>query len=342
VALRKRTRIVLGVVGVLVVLLIGVRLALPWIVLRVVNQKLAANTDYPGHVEDVDIALIRGAYTLKNLKIQKAGGKAPVPFVDIPVMDLSVEWRALLRKSFVAKVEMDHPVINFVYGKSDAEKQAGTGTDWREELKQLVPLRIDRLDVVDGEIHYADFTSSPPIDVYVDQVNGAAQNLTNSTSLSGSLVATVDGTAHTKGDGQIELHALGDPYADLPTFDLDFQLKNMDLVAINDLFKGYGKFDVESGRMDFFSEIAGQNGQIHGYAKPLFYHIKVFDVKKELAKDQDGPVQVAWEAAVGLAKDLVSNPKKQDVATRVPIEAATTRPSPPRGPPSRPSSRTRT
>jgi hypothetical protein len=31
-------------------------------------------------VDDIDVALIRGAYKIKRIKLKKTGGKAPVPF----------------------------------------------------------------------------------------------------------------------------------------------------------------------------------------------------------------------------------------------------------------------
>ena len=65
---RKRIRnILLIVLGVLII----IRLILPSVVLHFANKTLASMHGYYGHVEDIDIALIRGAYQLNNIFINK-------------------------------------------------------------------------------------------------------------------------------------------------------------------------------------------------------------------------------------------------------------------------------
>src|ERR1700722_2975246 len=92
---RRRRKIVWIVAGSLLVILIAFRIALPYILLRFVNKELQTIPGYTGHVDDIDVALIRGAYTIKTIKLDKTGGKIPVPFFSADALDLSVEWSAL-------------------------------------------------------------------------------------------------------------------------------------------------------------------------------------------------------------------------------------------------------
>ena len=62
--MKKKTAIILGVI---VLLLIVFRLFLPKIVLHFVNKELAEMEEYTGEVEDIDIALIRGAYIIDGI-----------------------------------------------------------------------------------------------------------------------------------------------------------------------------------------------------------------------------------------------------------------------------------
>jgi hypothetical protein len=313
---RQAKRRLLVVLAVVVVVLIGLRLALPTIVERYVNRVLDRSPDYDGHVTDVDIALIRGAYVIDGLLVEKTEGKAPVPFLDIERIDLSVEWRALLDGAFVAEVELQHPKVNFV-GGSGAQNQAGGDTDWRETVKDLVPLEINRFAVVDGEVHYVDPTARPKVDVEVMDLQLEAYNLTNSEDLSGSLVATVEATGKPLNLGDFRLQASVDPYADTPTFDLDAAIRRVPLKQMNDFIKAYGKLDVEAGTMDVFTELAAENGKFSGYLKPLLKDVKVVDLPKDTK--EGNPIQVAWEAIVGGAKGLLENDKTEKVATRIPI-----------------------
>lgn len=56
----------------LLVALVVLRLALPYIVLRYLNKTLADLGEYTGHAEGVNIALLRGAYQIEDLRIEKS------------------------------------------------------------------------------------------------------------------------------------------------------------------------------------------------------------------------------------------------------------------------------
>jgi hypothetical protein len=251
--------------------------------------------------------------------IEKRDGTSIVPFLDIPEIDLSVEWKALLHGSIVAQIEMREPKVNFV-GGSGASNQAGGGTDWRQTVKDLVPLKINRFAIVNGQVHYVDPTAKPKVDVEVDELYVEATNLTNSEDLAGTLVAQVKARGKPLGLGQFNLEASLDPYADQPTFDLNATMKSLPLVRGNDFLKAYGKVDVEAGTLDVYTELAAKDGRFKGYAKPLLQNIKVVSLQKDMK--EGGPLQTAWETVVGAVKGLLANDKTEKVATVIPIEGS--------------------
>jgi hypothetical protein len=313
---KKRLFIVFGVV---VLLLVALRLALEPIVERYVNHVLAKNPTYSGSIQDVDIEILQGAYVIKGTRIEKKDGKSLVPFLDIPEIDLSVEWNALLHGSIVAKIEMRDPKVNFVGGSGESN-QAGGGTDWRQTVKDLVPLKINRFAIVNGEVHYVDPTAKPKVDVYVNDLYVEATNLTNSEDLSDTLVAKVKARGKPLDLGQFDLTASLDPYADKPTFDLNATMKGVPLLKGNDFLKAYAKLDVEIGTVDVYCELASKDGHFKGYVKPLLHDVKVVSLKKDLK--EGGALQTAWETVAGAAKGLLSNDKTEQVATVVPIEGS--------------------
>ena len=313
---KKRLLIVLGVV---ILLLVALRIALEPIVEKYVNHVLAKNESYTGSIDDVDIHLFRGAYVIQGTVIEKRDGTSTMPFLDIPEIDLSVEWKALLHGSIVAEIEMREPKVNFVGGSGESN-QAGGGADWRQTVKELVPLKINRFAIVNGQVHYVDPTAKPTVDVEVDELYVEATNLTNSEDLSGTLVANVKARGKPLGLGQFDLEASLDPYADLPTFDLNASMKGVPLVKGNDFLKAYGKLDLEAGTLDAYTELASKDGKFKGYVKPLLHNTKVVSLKKDLK--EGGPVQTAWETAVGAVKGILANDKTENVATVVPIEGS--------------------
>src|SRR5438132_13250253 len=61
-----------------------------------VNRKLSEIPGYRAHVAAVTLHLWRGAYQIHNIDIKKTSGKVPVPFFSAPLVDLSVQWHALI------------------------------------------------------------------------------------------------------------------------------------------------------------------------------------------------------------------------------------------------------
>src|SRR5512146_2493425 len=76
----------------IVILLVAVRIALPYIVKSQVNKKLSSLPDYQGRVADVDLHIYRGAYSIKGIELNKKNGSVPVPFFSANVIDFMVGW----------------------------------------------------------------------------------------------------------------------------------------------------------------------------------------------------------------------------------------------------------
>src|SRR5690349_21997157 len=92
--------------GSIIIFLLIIRLILPYVVLRLVNDRLTKLKGYYGHVDDINIALIRGAYQLDSIYINKVDSTTlrQTPFFSASEVDLSVEWKALFKGSVVGEM----------------------------------------------------------------------------------------------------------------------------------------------------------------------------------------------------------------------------------------------
>jgi hypothetical protein len=308
-----KTKIFLGVLT----LLVGARLALPYVVEHYLNKTLQNDVEgYTGSVADVDIHLIRGAYAIDSLKLLKKNGKVPVPFVSVRKIDFSVDWQALFDGSLVAEITARQPRINFVDGPSEAQTQTGEEGNWRETVQQLFPLNINRFIITDGRVHFQNLHASPKVDVYLNDIELVARNLTNSEKVSKTMVASINGTSRVMGDGKLNLRLDMNPLAENPPFDLDLAVEGVDLVRLNDFFRSYTKIDMEKGTFSLYSEVAGENNKFKGYVKPIFKDAKVLDLKDDGDKK---PFRVLWEAGIGLVNTLFKNQREKQLATKIPI-----------------------
>jgi len=272
---------------------------------------------YYGHVSDIDIHLYRGAYQIDGLYINKVDSKnkKQTEFIRIKKTDLSVEWKALLNGAFVGELDIFSPKLVFTKNKTEIGKVAKDTNDFRKVLKSLMPLKVNRFEVHEGSIHYIDPGSSPKVDISVQELHIIASNLTNSKDEKSKLPSALlaDGKAY---DGTISIKMKLDALAKQPTFDLTADIKGANLVKLNSFFKAYGKFDVSKGTFGLYSEFAAEKGKFKGYVKPIIKDLKVVGPEDK----KDGFFQKVKEALIGLAGNILKNPKTQQVATKIPIE----------------------
>jgi hypothetical protein len=311
-------------VGIVVGVLLVARALLPIAIQRHVNQVLARDGTYVGHVGDVDVALIRGAYEIEDVRIDKRNGAVPVPFFTSESVDLSIQWRALFDGALVGEVEFLRPKLSFVAGPSRAASQAGGGVDWRDTVEDLFPIKINRVAVHDGEIHFRAFHTEPPVDVYLRHTELVATNLTNALDLSESRVAQVHVQAIPMNAGRLRAHLAIDPFADTPDFDFDGQVTGADLTQWNDFLRAYAGFDVEQGAVAVYAELLAADDRFDGYVKPFFRNVDVLRWEEE--KEEQGFFASAWEAVVGTTVELFEDQPNDRVATRIPVSGTVSDP----------------
>ncbi|HTV62161.1 MAG TPA: DUF748 domain-containing protein [Verrucomicrobiae bacterium] len=309
------------VIGGIVIVLIGVRLALPYLVKHYVNRKLQESKDYAGHVGDIDLSLWRGAYEIKNINIFKRSGKIHEPFFSAPYMDLSLQWGALFHHRIVAKIYMQQPHLNFVKGPTPEQTQAGENTSWNRMLEGLTPFKLNRLDIHDGQMHYLDDYSTPKVDIYFRELGASATNLSNARNQKLPLPAGIVANARTIGNGTMNFNLQFNPVAPRPEYQLQASLTNVNLPALNDFFRAYGKFDVAQGTFAMFTSVAATNQAYAGYVKVLFKNLDVFEWKKERQKNI---LQIFWEAILGAVTTVFRNQPHDQLAAKIPISGVYT------------------
>ena len=105
-----------------------------------------------------------------------------------------------------------------------------------------------------------------------------ALNLRNSYDSVSLLPASLNATADVY-EGLLSLNVKLNPLADNPTFDMNAEIKNTNLVKLNEFFQAYAKIDVNKGKFGLFTEVAAKDGKFKGYVKPLIQD-RIFWVRK--------------------------------------------------------------
>jgi hypothetical protein len=310
---RKKVIVLLSIL----LLLIIFRLMLPWLVLRYVNKTLAEMDGYYGHVQDIDISLYRGAYQINDIYINKkdsASGKE-TDFFKAKNIDLSVEWGSLLHGSLVGELEFNQADLVFTKDKVELGDVKKDTSDFRTVLKKFMPLKVNRFEINDSKLRFTDKGSKPKVDVALSKLHVLALNLRNSYDSSSLLPASVSAQAQAY-QGSLRLDMKLNPLAKAATFDLNAEVKNVNLASLNDFLKAYGKFDVNKGNFGLYTELATKNNRFTGYVKPIIKDLDVVGPEDR----KDAFFQKIWETIVGGVGVIFKNQEKNQIATKIRLE----------------------
>jgi hypothetical protein len=308
----------LGAVLLLLGLVFAVaRALLPSIAREYVNRTLDRNLLYEGRVGDVEIHLLRGAYSIHDLHISQRTGNVPVPLLAAKEVDFAIQWKALLHGRVVGQFVMLEPELNFVAGSDQNESQTGSGGPWLEMIQDLFPFTINSAVIQDGSVHFRAYQSQKPVDVYLSHLNATIDDLSNIRDQTNPLVATVQASAMVMDQAKLELKMTLDPFSYRPTFHLAVRLLGLDVTKLNDLALAFGKFDFKRGWFDLVLEADAKEGQLTGYVKPLFRNLKVFSLAQDIKEDT--VLQFFWQALAGGTTSVFKNLSRDQFGTLIPF-----------------------
>lgn len=311
--MKKRNKIIVAILGILII----IRMALPSIVKDILNNKLAELEGYSGTIEDVDLALYRGGYSINGLVLFQDGMKEK-PLLEINNIDLSLEWKSIFKGSVVGTVVLLEPKVNLIQSKNEGEEnnyegveEAGIG----DILSEFFPLKINTLEIENSTILYTEKDTETIFDVAFNELNATVKNITNSLELSDTKVASYEMNAKLQNHAPTYLKGTFDPYDKDLTFDVDFKLEELKLTSLNGFFKEYMNVDAEKGKFQLYSEVKSDSGKAEGYIKPLIIDSQFLSVSK--GDSSDNLLQKVYEGAIGGASKLIQNPREQQIATKI-------------------------
>ncbi|WP_300497826.1 DUF748 domain-containing protein [uncultured Methylophaga sp.] len=309
----RRYSYTLIIIVLLLIALIILRMQLPSIVKDYLNGKMADIGEYQGEIADVDIHLWRGAYSVDQLEITKKD-QPEVVFFKAQTIDTSVSWAALLAGKVVADVDLMNAEIHLVDDETDDKPEEKS--TWRQTVQEIIPLQIDRLNIDNGEIHFHNFTSDPPVHLVFYQLDGEITNLSNADRSDGLEFANFDVQGQVLDSASARLNGRLDPLGDFYNFELKLKITGIDLTKLNQVSEAYGNFNFKSGNGDFVMELQADEAQLTGYAKPVMDNVEIFDLEKDL---EDGVFSAAWQAIVGAFGQIFRNEPRDRIATQIEI-----------------------
>lgn len=283
----------LGTTGVLVT-----RALLPSLLTKLLNTILARIPGYKGHVDAVELNLTRGRFGVRGISLRQDSPLDHQQSLDTELVVLQLDWKSALSGRLVGEIEIDNPRlflslngINHNGGHNGAKKpeiqthgEVLTQPSWQEKVANLYPFKLTEIRLLHGEVNI---------------------------HLSPSLMSKISCRGRVMSQGTLALNGEGYLLAQSPTFNVDFKTENIDLRELRSVINHFLELQVRTGLMDLYVEAAAKQGQIHGYAKPVFDHLEI----EPPAHSSFGARIKAWLAEL-IAK-LGKNKKVDRIATRM-------------------------
>ena len=300
---------------IIVMIVLGLLLvALEYLLVPVLNRVLdKAVPQRLVQVEEVELQPWFGQFAVEGLTVQVRKSKAK-PELAVKRIDITIDWQALLDGAVVTTIKIREPVARYT-AVPEKKQVSGPPPTIAKQLGDLLPIRMNRLEVIDGRVDFKTKVKLPSgtnrdLDLKVTNIDVLATNLTNSAKISKSLTGTLKASASAEKWGDINVDGKLNAMAKDPTFDIDASLKNLQLTELSDWTMAFGRFSFSSGSLDVFTEIAAKNGGFVGYIKPLATNVKT------KAMQQDLGAQIVAGVVEGVT-GILSNPNTKKAGSKV-------------------------
>jgi Domain of Unknown Function (DUF748) len=299
-------------------------LALEPLLLRYVNKVLNRLPEYYGKVNDLDIDLIKGAYTIEGFSLTKKNSKIKQPFLNIAKTELSVEWKALFARKLVGEVFFSEPVLNIINSDSKKNAQTSTEGDWQDMVEDLFPIKINRAEINKGKLTYRHEGTNDPISLEVNKIDASVENLSNSTNSVLEATSPFLITANVQNYSQLTVRGQLNPLSKNPIFNLNLTLAKTPLTRLNTLLRKSLEVDAEGGTIELYGEASSKDKRFNGYLKPILKNVNIVS----LSKDSDNPLRLAWESVFSLITEIFTNQRHSQFATKIEFEGTLKDPNP--------------
>jgi hypothetical protein len=267
------------VILVLVVALIIFRAVLPSIILSRLNNYLAEFSPvYSIHIGNLDLGLLTFSYTGHNAEAfyKKDGHR----FFVVKKTRVQISFSELLHGRILTNVRVDDAkfVLTKALFKGSKDPDAKPKETAKKASEKMFPLRIAYVEVHDGDFDFADFVDQDKdmrwrvtdIEAKVLNINPLPENPYTTFDLHGKFLDS----SPFKLTGKAK--RLETPIA----WKTDFEMKDFDMVIANPMLLKDLPLTFTKGKLDLYSEVKSEHGQISGYVKPFLKNAAVLKNEK--------------------------------------------------------------
>lgn len=303
------------IIGIILLVIVAIRLLLPTLVRNQINKQLDSVEGYFGSVERVSMQVIRGAIQLHELTVLETASADPAsPFLHLKYSDYHIQWGALFKGRLVAEILLDSLTVNFTVSK-EKEPMQEPRLNLAAKLQEIMPFRINLFRITNSRFSFVDPTTEPTVRVFLTDFYLLAENLANMTQPDDTLPAALRIESRVMESGFATLSARLNIMKQIPDFEFDIELEDVDLTQFNEFTSQYANLQIDDGLMNLYAEAAALDGYLEGYVKPVIENLNI-----ETQAPNNQVLQDVYEGLADAVAGLLENPQTDNIGTRVPFE----------------------
>jgi hypothetical protein len=307
------------VVGVLVAVVLIGRVLLDPLAGWYTARRLAGMETFEASFSGVHVSVVPPAFEISDFKlIERPGGRWDEPLAYAEHARVSIFWRELLRGHVVAKAWVQRPKL---VALRRHEKKAKQAPKVGEEVSEAMPLKLDRLEVVGGEVLLGIGKGKRAPQLWLHDVDLVAENMALRKAMMEGEPATLRLRGRVQQSGRLKIEGAMDPWARQLTFSSKGALTGLAATELYAFLAHEADLAPESGAIDVFVEVRARNGVLDGGVKPVLKNIEL--------RSKSGDLGDRIKAALADASvELLSDERKGGdvIATTIPVRGKVTDP----------------
>ncbi len=297
-------------------LLVAMRLVLPYALLSAANHRLRDAQVVTGHLDDLSLGVLSGKMIFTGVRVNAQDEAGRIENVlEVSELRAKISWIALLHGELAGAITITEPVLRLRPGPAapaDAAVPTWNDDTWRAAVARLVHMRVTAITVVNGTIIYSDRPRA--IEARLSAIAGKIDDL--GLPATDGRPATFTFSAKTPGSGDLAVSGSFLASPDRPHAEVSAQLEHVDLPKLNPLIAAYESLGFASGTFSGYLQARVDGQDLVGEVKPIFRHLKVTAFR---TSDGAAATSLFWRIVVPVAAWVLKNPDTDQQAARVPI-----------------------
>lgn len=281
------------VLAVLLLLVVGVRIALNPVAAHFTQKGLDGLTGFKGTFTSVSVSLFPPRYLITDLKLIQDGTDPKEPLVYIRELEATALGRKLLKGDVVVIASVRQGKFFIKAGETVAPPEAKEAAekvvkevkkddfDLSKTLSKVFPMRVDRVEMRDSELVLIDATDPKAPRFWVNDIELVMDNLVTRKSLDENAPLTLTMRAVVQRTGILKAMATADVLDEgKPSFTGQAQLTGLRLESLYS-WAAAKTGTSPKGKLDSFINFNSAKGKLDGSVKVLVQDVEIRPATKE-------------------------------------------------------------